>query len=845
MSSYDDKVLTDTPMLDEIVYNCKYMIKEGIVLKDTEEADNNETESSMVRSDLYIASIEGFSTFPMYEYDKSDIAAVAPHITNVQLQSWADDNDRIPEEYRDMLLENKRQAYIENYDEENEYYRVLAGLPPYQEAGAFFKDEWIPQSLKKYVDLYTPIFAIDHDILIALENAGVIDKAIAEYPEYKYLKYVGKRRMSIYECRRAEKFAPLYVPDCPISDLHNRFQELLELNRTIYLKYYYDDAYAYKSDYYDKFMIIMIILQTFNDMVNELPEYIIRKDVFDIRTIQYLFEGSGVEFFPEIPIRYQISLVRNLNRLIKYKSSDTCIVDIVKLFGFDNIEVFKYYILRSRSKNEDGTYKFNKVKNAAGEMVDDVDSNYELSFLKVGLDELADDAIKAAANTMDYDEVVGGDDYWFGDMDEDTVRHNILEYEFNMLRTKYMSIKSVYSMQEYTFQMSYFIGLLLNNNIDKSLLLFNVSALNMSMNIMDAFIFMYALAHVYYGTEDVINTEVDDTLKVMGFNFEADMSELAEYLWEKGVKTFDDMGITGWQAPTNGIFTFNQLMNVYTKNKDIYDHVVHMMVTANNKRIYDLYKKIYQSLMLTRINLDYFVIDDKGTVASSYAEFLQYKNPDLYTKYKELKDTPDDKRNDAIATVIYDICCVIEEYVDMKKIPYLFSGLPAASIEAVKIYVMDIVNFFKSFKVTILDLNTVYIFDDKIQCSVFIEDDWILKSTFTKQLHFPYNDRLGSVTSKITPGDNMSPVDHYYIFRIKDLQTRLDFNIDDKISRISEKMEQHDYVGIKDGISKITRKYTKTDTSGLKKDNISKVSLNMNIKDNGSMKKESYSIRYV
>ena len=39
-----EKVLTDTPMLDKIIKNCKKMINDGIILKDDFEADNNETE---------------------------------------------------------------------------------------------------------------------------------------------------------------------------------------------------------------------------------------------------------------------------------------------------------------------------------------------------------------------------------------------------------------------------------------------------------------------------------------------------------------------------------------------------------------------------------------------------------------------------------------------------------------------------------------------------------------------------------------------------------------------------------------------------------------------------------
>ena len=79
-------------------------------------------------------------------------------------------------------------------------------------------------------------------------------------------------------------------------------------------------------------MMIMIIVQAFDDMIIRAPEYIIRRDVFDLRTIQYIFDSCGVEFFPDIPLKYQKRLVKNLNRLIKYKSCDKNLIDISKLF---------------------------------------------------------------------------------------------------------------------------------------------------------------------------------------------------------------------------------------------------------------------------------------------------------------------------------------------------------------------------------------------------------------------------------------------------------------------------------------------------------------------------------
>ena len=67
---------------------------------------------------------------------------------------------------------------------------------------------------------------------------------------------------------------------------------------------------------------------------------------------KYIFESNGVKYFDDIPLKYQIALVKNLNKLIKFKSTDKCIVDIISIFGINNIEVFKYYIMKDRYLNK-------------------------------------------------------------------------------------------------------------------------------------------------------------------------------------------------------------------------------------------------------------------------------------------------------------------------------------------------------------------------------------------------------------------------------------------------------------------------------------------------------------
>src|SRR5699024_8501658 len=132
------------------------------------------------------------------------------------------------------------------------------------------------------------------------------------------------------------------LPACESTEVYTKFKDRLEINRVFFLQTMYSQAYKFQSDYYNKFIMCMIIIHSFADMIELSPEYIIQRELFDMRTIQYVFESQGVEFFPDIPLKYQKRLVKNLNRLIKYKSCDKNLIDIASLFGFDNVELFKY-----------------------------------------------------------------------------------------------------------------------------------------------------------------------------------------------------------------------------------------------------------------------------------------------------------------------------------------------------------------------------------------------------------------------------------------------------------------------------------------------------------------------
>ena len=112
------------------------------------------------------------------------------------------------------------------------------------------------------------------------------------------------------------------------------------------------------SYHYDAFIQILIIIQTMVDMISEVQEYIINKDVFDSRTIRYLFESYGIAYYKEIPTKYQIRIIKNVNNLLKYKSSNKNIIDILELFDDDTITVYTYYLMKTKRINRDKFYYY-------------------------------------------------------------------------------------------------------------------------------------------------------------------------------------------------------------------------------------------------------------------------------------------------------------------------------------------------------------------------------------------------------------------------------------------------------------------------------------------------------
>lgn len=510
--SIKDKIYTDNPMMDELIHNTK-LILQGIILKDQEEADNCETADSIRESDIYVSILSGNKNWNMFHYNE-EVLSLIPEFTEEEIEKYSIDNDAIPMEYRDRILDIACELFLANYEELNNYYRKINGQPNYGTLDYYVDPLLIPEEYLANFNLDLPISKFDIYQIGILENLGILDKIKEENPDLKYLNFLGPNKIDVYTARVAPKFDILYIPEAEDIVIY-KFKELFDKNRIIYLKRHYSQAYKFNSIYYDKFMMILLLVETASNLFISTPEWYINRDFFDLRTIQYILEANGVKFYPQIPLKYQISLVRFLNKIIKYKSCTKNLYDLADVFYLKNISIYKYYLVKDRLSDEKGhfitEYKDiieDPLQPDITKTVEDQEKMYDLYFVKTPIEELFDNYSRDTLYRIPYENITTDDKYWDGEDDHNYIKGKILEKDFTIMTTKYMSFDVNYSVSEYQFQLVYFLSLILNNKIDRSSLQLFVPVINSNttFNLVDLFILLYCLSFNYYSpsTPDII-----------------------------------------------------------------------------------------------------------------------------------------------------------------------------------------------------------------------------------------------------------------------------------------------------------------------------------------------------
>jgi len=707
-------------LMNTIFKNLKTLVNSSVI-KMNNMAKEYETLESVENSDTYIAAYQKTDTFDMYlEFDLDVI--ISTKITNdpdLQIQ-YANNPSSIPSQYRNIVLEAQRKYIIDNYIEINNYYRMLNGLPNIEEPEEEFIKLTTDQMIKAEVSDNNYIHLLSNDDIYRLDENGILDDIISKNPTKKYLNYLGYNKISIVEARTANSFSILKVnlQDVP-DEFYNTFSQIYNQNREYFMSVIYNSEYSTSYDLYDNFMGLCIMIMTIQRVLSNTFKFGIQREFYDWTFIQNMYKMYNVPFVKSLPLDYQVILLKNLNNLLRYKSTDKVLFDIASLLGYERLKIFKYYLVKKHKigDNEEPLFYYKQKKNENGEYVydengdpiyeEDIERMYDLYFQRVNLKERNIGlALQEESNKLSYEEVTINDPYWWEDSNLTEAMYN---NEYNFVETKYLSLNLMYKMTEMLFEVSYAFRMLIDKEEELKpyrILLPKVYG-DSDFKIFDVVVFLVALMCKAQGFKDGTVTTPSMISHIYSFNFDEESVEKIKSIITDHADLVDQKTLDYFSNLT--IKSADDVNNLYIKIREYNDYILDKMRRSQNIKEYHLYKDIFTISMISETQTKMFnitVINEDGTTterpAKTYLEYLKYKEPILGQFVENIS-------GEDIGPIIEHVTSEINGFMSSLKYTFLFNDNNNPVFTALA----ALIKFFKSYTVDISSFSVLYIFDSK------------------------------------------------------------------------------------------------------------------------------------
>ena len=661
------------------IYKDYIKILKTMTIKYSYLAEKNETFETKKAADGYIEAMEGndhFFTYRDYNVNELDKAEIYDyHIREEVLQGKL---DNVPSDKREILLKLRRQRTIDNYEEQNEYYRMLNGYPPLDTkpkdihyitteiANAYNLDKSIP--IHRMQDYYNAIKKGEGDRVINLiDGLGIISRLKENFPEETYLNYIGSNRIDLIKARRAKNFEILALNKANVRySVYDAFVEMYGKCREYFVNTIFNPSFRPFFEYYDNFIAMCIMVMTTQQLIMEQIPFEVRRNFFDVYGVQMLYSAYNIPYDLDIDEETQNNIVRNLNLIIQHKATDKVIYDIGTILGFNNLLVYKFYLAKEHRYDVYGVpiFKYKEqFNNDTGEMemVPDYEAMYDIYFQK---EELRNNdfiqTFNSNINRVDYEEVTMGDPFWWEDQN---LFHRKWDVDYNFVETKYLSLGLSYSMTDIIFENILLLNLLIDQSSALSDVKLSVPKIldGVEVPIFDLVILLICLvARKHHLTGEIISipTQVIDVLDYLQnvnggeeflvdtFAFDFDyllseegikaVNELKELLGEEDAKLFSQyisiLSIDSNATPEEKIDTLNKM---YSNIKNLHEFFELKMTACADKELYYALKHMYQAVFYSKEMKSLFTITGKTTgfqrTAKNYFEFLYYYNPKLYS----------------------------------------------------------------------------------------------------------------------------------------------------------------------------------------------------------------------
>lgn len=672
--------LDNTNPLEDLYEDFQRIVKQAVI-KFQVKAEMYETMETKMWADQYIAAKNKQDTFYSYTaYDEDDVReAGLMHSLHLLELIREGRYTEIPQMYHQPLLEVRRKYILETFEEQNEYYRCLNGLPPLDREAKFWY--YVPKSIaKRYkIDEDIPIHKIQDyynnietghgDYLIhSLEGLGILDKIYAEHPYDTYVQFIGSKRISIEDARNAKNFEIIYMNQGALKTIeYDEFIRIYEECRLYFMTVIYQREHRKVIEYYDNFIGMCIMLMAIWHLVQRAMPLGINREFFRDSGVRMLYEAYGVPYDMTIDDIQQKQITQDLNLLIQWKATNKCLYDICDLLSFTRINIYKYYLCKVQKYDVYGApiiaYK-DKFNNDTGEMerVPDYETMFDVFFQKL---ELNDDnfmkSFYSNVNRESYDQITTDDPFWWEDS---KLYKELWETQFNYVESKYISLGINYSMTEMMYECIMVLKMLMQFREELSSITFTLPKIDpdLKVTLFDCVILLECLfckKHHLRGEIIAIPTQVlnvleymhdvdnqDFTVDAFGFDFgllqpgneegEKVLRNVLDNLDEDDYKKFRNylsiLSIDGNATNQEKVKAFNEM---FRNLRGLSDWISYKLSETRSRQEYEALKEFYRTAYYAREMKEIFTInseDEKNErTAWTYFEYLYYINPKLYS----------------------------------------------------------------------------------------------------------------------------------------------------------------------------------------------------------------------
>ena len=669
----------------------------SVTAKQTVLAKKFETVEILEAAEMYCMVMDGTDEFSSYNnFDIEVYEAAGCSLSDIG--KYKADKYAIPAGLRSTILKFQRQRILENYEEKNNYYRMLAGLPDYNDTDFIYAPE-----NEFGISTTIPVHQLDVGSVARMKTSGILDDLIQANPTKHYLEHLGIKSIDYYTARKALNYELLYCEDTEPENIALDFRKFYANAREYYMIAIYNPNVANQYKYYDNFIGLCIMIMALQRLFASVFQEGITRDFYDVQLIRYLFNSYSIPYIEDMTMDQLKILAKNLNIFLAYKSSNRVLFDLCSIFGFSNVSIYKYLLVRDHVQDVNTgkpIFPMKTVVASDGTITKgfDYEDMYDIYFQRVDVKTKdVNTALVDKSNRVDYKDLTTGDIYW---VDDDELREKLYTTQLNYIESKYMSVDMMFKITAMMYEVCHFFRMVIDNNPEFRKVYVTIPKVSpYPHDLFSIVIFICAFWCKRYGFNGEVPLKPAQIATVYGFNFHADLQQIAmdivdsEYLDEECIQYMLNFSVA----------SSKDVDRIYTNIKTLKDFIVEQLASTKNIEVYRAYKKLYNTILVIEDKKEVYT-DAAGNVYNNYFDLLKGNDSELYY-FLDAFDVSDTKNTeDIMLHVLYRLENLSHN------LKYLHT---ATDVTALMTVLLRLILFFKSYTVDFSHSGILYVFDDR------------------------------------------------------------------------------------------------------------------------------------